>query len=645
MFDLQNSWGIYLGQHLQVIKDRFPHHEDFKNPAHAPKEQVTLWWCAMRNSFLKRCKKFQAANGDDVVFGIEPVVPLYKNNSLAIGPFIPGDPFAAVDQRSVLLEKVQKATDRKSKSLEERCWLEFVGEALARGGEVRSLNYDILEDGLHRNIEEIGGMQNVVFPSLRKTGKSSTAKLLTQAIQKCLPDNIKIPKDTVTENWALTNCLEILQIAVTQLTEAKEAKEELKQEAKCSLGGRVHAYKNELIKKLGLDKHNSKIAPKDQPLIFWNNAKAHTSGTPPGQQSIARLLRKSAPTSAVDASRTAASDTVPMPAHAAGQQTWTSPAIVSPAIVSLQKPSRLKPCSHSQKQRRLNGTDTALAPATDSLPTGELGVMKNLNAKHKKIGSLKDGHMVLPRNNVVKPGLAVGLCGSFPSHCQMGELVWASNANGVVTKHQCGMCGYRTHEALCCPNNVDTGSYHCYYYSNGLIRPKLDAAQNSHSEHQLQARQQLTQYKPLSSVWRFALIMAFFLSTRILGGGGLGGGVTFESAPCGLRVRLWKANGVLCVHDMAYIRQQMKWKFEDVLDQAIDEYHKYRTQRELYRQNFVPVWWLLLEPDMTTLPPDVARRLMLGRPKAVRLRKNSHYSHEPESHQRFAAVATSPVTM
>ncbi|KAG7336795.1 hypothetical protein IV203_032371 [Nitzschia inconspicua] len=38
-----------------------------------------------------------------------------------------------------------------------------------------------------------------------------------------------IPKDTVTKNWALTNCLELLQIAVTQLTEAKEAKEELKQ--------------------------------------------------------------------------------------------------------------------------------------------------------------------------------------------------------------------------------------------------------------------------------------------------------------------------------------------------------------------------------------------------------------------------------
>ncbi|KAG7352384.1 hypothetical protein IV203_008432 [Nitzschia inconspicua] len=38
-----------------------------------------------------------------------------------------------------------------------------------------------------------------------------------------------IPKDTVTENWKLTNCLQLLQIAVTQSTEAKEAKEELKQ--------------------------------------------------------------------------------------------------------------------------------------------------------------------------------------------------------------------------------------------------------------------------------------------------------------------------------------------------------------------------------------------------------------------------------
>ncbi|KAG7374204.1 hypothetical protein IV203_013299 [Nitzschia inconspicua] len=238
-----------------------------------------------------------------------------------------------------------------------------------------------------------------------------------------------------------------------------------------SVGGRVHACKKELIKNLGLDKQNSKIAPKDQPLIFWNDAKAHTSGTPPGQQSIARLLRKRAPTPAVDASRTTASVTVPMSAYAAGQQTWTSL-----TKVSLQKPSRLKPCSHSQKrtkQRRLNGTDTALAPAADSLPTGELAVMKNLDAEHKKLAALKDGHMVLPSKNVVKPGLAVGLCGSFPSYCRMGGLVRASNANGVVMKHQCGMCGYITHGALCCPNNVDTGSYHCYYCSNRLIRPKL----------------------------------------------------------------------------------------------------------------------------------------------------------------------------
>ncbi|KAG7371392.1 hypothetical protein IV203_019962 [Nitzschia inconspicua] len=85
--------GIYLGQHLQAINDRFPHHDDFKKPADAPKEQVTPWWCAVRNSFLKRCKKFQAAYGDDVAFGIEPVVPLYKNNNLAIGLVILGDPF------------------------------------------------------------------------------------------------------------------------------------------------------------------------------------------------------------------------------------------------------------------------------------------------------------------------------------------------------------------------------------------------------------------------------------------------------------------------------------------------------------------------------------------------------------------------
>ncbi|KAG7337552.1 SWIM zinc finger domain protein [Nitzschia inconspicua] len=92
----------------------------------------------------------------------------------------------------------------------------------------------------------------------------------------------------------------------------------------------------------------------------------------------------------------------------------------------------------------------------------------------------------------------------------------------------------------------------------------------------------------------------------------------------------WQAIGVPCVHGMAYFRHQMKWRLEDVLDQAVDEYYKYRTQRELYRRNFVPVWRHLLEPDMMTLPPDGAARRMPGRPKTVRLRKTSRYAHEPE---------------
>ncbi|KAG7350640.1 MULE transposase domain containing protein [Nitzschia inconspicua] len=107
----------------------------------------------------------------------------------------------------------------------------------------------------------------------------------------------------------------------------------------------------------------------------------------------------------------------------------------------------------------------------------------------------------------------------------------------------------------------------------------------------------------------------------------------------------WQAIGVPCVHGMAYFRYQMKWRLEDVLDQAVDEYYKYRTQRELYRRNFVPVWRHLLEPDMMTLPPDGAARRMPGRPKTVRLRKTSRYAHEPEGRQQFAAIATSRVTM
>ncbi|KAG7373189.1 SWIM zinc finger domain protein [Nitzschia inconspicua] len=104
----------------------------------------------------------------------------------------------------------------------------------------------------------------------------------------------------------------------------------------------------------------------------------------------------------------------------------------------------------------------------------------------------------------------------------------------------------------------------------------------------------------------------------------------------------WQAIGVPCVHGMAYFRHQMKWRLEDVLDQAVDEYHKYRTQRELYRRNFVPVWRHLLELDMMTLPPNVAARQMLGRPKTVRLRKNSRYAHEPEKLPKICSRCHQP---
>ncbi|KAG7370717.1 hypothetical protein IV203_019287 [Nitzschia inconspicua] len=136
-----------------------------------------------------------------------------------------GDPFAAVDQKSVLLEKVRKPTNRKGKSLEEVCWLVFVGESLAIGGEWT-------EDGQHVSHAFLSRTRLIgprTFTMLWDLEPAIQVPQNFQVIQKCLPDDFKISKDTVTEDWALTNCLELLQIGVTQSTEAKEAKEELKQ--------------------------------------------------------------------------------------------------------------------------------------------------------------------------------------------------------------------------------------------------------------------------------------------------------------------------------------------------------------------------------------------------------------------------------
>ncbi|KAG7367232.1 hypothetical protein IV203_029903 [Nitzschia inconspicua] len=69
---------------------------------------------------------------------------------------------------------------------------------------------------------------------------------------------------------------------------------------------------------------------------------------------------------------------------------------------------------------------------------------------------------------------------------------------------------------------------------------------------------------------------------------------------------------------------------QDELEEYVDEYQKYYQLRELYSKNIEPVWKHEVSPDNTTLPPNVAEKRMAGRPKTVRLRKSSHYSHEPE---------------
>ncbi|KAG7345247.1 hypothetical protein IV203_032778 [Nitzschia inconspicua] len=92
----------------------------------------------------------------------------------------------------------------------------------------------------------------------------------------------------------------------------------------------------------------------------------------------------------------------------------------------------------------------------------------------------------------------------------------------------------------------------------------------------------------------------------------------------------WQMHGVPCVHGMAYFRWRNDWTLQQVVEQFVEKCHTYDYEQKLYSGSFVPVCMDMLQPDQTTLPPDVEGKRMAGRPKTVRLRLRSRYSHQPE---------------
>ncbi|KAG7369672.1 hypothetical protein IV203_027418 [Nitzschia inconspicua] len=92
----------------------------------------------------------------------------------------------------------------------------------------------------------------------------------------------------------------------------------------------------------------------------------------------------------------------------------------------------------------------------------------------------------------------------------------------------------------------------------------------------------------------------------------------------------WQMHGVPCVNGMAYFRWRNDWTLQQVVEEFVEKCHTYDFEQKLYSGSFVPVCMDMLQPDQTTLPPDFEGKRMAGRPKTVRLRLRSRYSHQPD---------------
>ncbi|KAG7372875.1 hypothetical protein IV203_033599 [Nitzschia inconspicua] len=215
----------------------FPQHEDFKesNP-----KATTPWWTEMRSGFAKAASKYQISQGDDVVFGLDKMLPLYKDNKRPIGDVIT-NPTSVIDVKHVLMHFVSTARSTSGFSLQTRCWIALTSDCIGRGGEFRFQSYDdwiwhpaiqvldikwkemknihvysmgivpdlvhwlfdfyhcfgcyfMVENGLMRTDEEIKqGKVNVVFPSIFNTVESSSSRKLTAAIRSTIsgPPDVK----------------------------------------------------------------------------------------------------------------------------------------------------------------------------------------------------------------------------------------------------------------------------------------------------------------------------------------------------------------------------------------------------------------------------------------------------------------------
>jgi hypothetical protein len=225
----------YVGYWLVDVRVQFPQHADFQESLAdtTGRKPTTPWWTDMRSGFLKAAQKFQMSLGEDLIFGLDALHPLYKDNGKPIGDVVT-DAVSQIDVKSVLKSLVSHANGSSGNNLEKRCWVALTSDCIGRGGEFRFQSYDdwiwhpavqvldikwkemktintytmgivpdlihwlfdfyhcfgsyyMVENGLMRTERQVGqGRVNAVFPSLFETSEAGTTRKLTRVIRNAL---------------------------------------------------------------------------------------------------------------------------------------------------------------------------------------------------------------------------------------------------------------------------------------------------------------------------------------------------------------------------------------------------------------------------------------------------------------------------
>ena len=125
----------YLGQFLQTIREKFPHHVEWRNIG---KSESPEWWTDIRGAFKRESTRYQMFESGDAVFGGEETRPLYRDLGIEGGK--KDDPHSQCDLSYVLTNLFNSAKPGNN-NLETSLQILMTYDSIGRGGEVKFQDY------------------------------------------------------------------------------------------------------------------------------------------------------------------------------------------------------------------------------------------------------------------------------------------------------------------------------------------------------------------------------------------------------------------------------------------------------------------------------------------------------------------------